>query len=139
MDAPRCTVLYNADCPICSREIAAYARAAHAAGAPLAFEPLAGADLAAWGLTDDAARRRLHLRREGEGGGEGGGAVLAGLPAFLALWDELPRLRWLARLLRLPLIRPAAGALYERVLAPALFALDRRRRARAVSQGRTTR
>lgn len=120
---PETTVLYNGACPICSREIDAYRREAQGAGLPLRFDDLNAADLARWGLTPEAARRRLHVRY--------GAQVLAGLPAFLALWAALPRWRWLARLVGLPGVRQVAGVVYDHALAPALYALDRRRRARA--------
>ena len=121
-------VLYNGDCPICSREIAAYRRAATRTGAALEFEDLNAADLARWGVSAEAARRRLHLRR--------GDELLVGLPAFVALWQALPRMRWLSWLVSLPLIRPLASFIYERTLAPALFALDRRRRRRCALSDR---
>lgn len=114
------TVLYNGDCPICGREIEAYRRRAERLGAPLAFEDLNHADLAAWGLEAEAARRRLHVRQ--------GDRVLAGVPAFVALWRRLPGMVWLARLVDLPGVRTLAAAIYEGVLAPALHWLDRRRR-----------
>ena len=114
------TVLYNGDCPICAREIAAYRRRADRLGAPLAFEDLNHTDLTPWGVDAEAARRRLHVRADGR--------VLSGLPAFVALWRRLPGMGWLATVVSLPGVRPLAGALYERVLAPALHALDRRRR-----------
>lgn len=113
-------VLYNGACPICAREIAGYRRAAARHDAPLRFEDLDQADLAAWGLSHEAARRRLHLRQDGQ--------VLAGLPAFLALWARLPGWRWLARGLGLPGVRQVAHAVYEGLLAPLLAAMDRRRR-----------
>lgn len=125
---PRATVLYNAECPICSREIAVYRRAAERDGLPLAFQPLHEADLDAWGLTDEAARRRLHLRLPD-------GKLHAGIPAFVALWARMPRMRWLARLVALPVVRSLAGLMYDKVLAPALFALDRRRTARNAANG----
>ncbi len=114
------TVLYNGDCPICSREIAAYRRRAERTGAPLVFEDLNGADLAGWGLEAEAARRRLHVRM--------GDRVLAGLPAFVALWERLPGMGWLARIVGLPGVAWVAERVYEVVLAPALHWLDRRRR-----------
>jgi predicted DCC family thiol-disulfide oxidoreductase YuxK len=116
-------VIYNADCPVCAAEIGAYRDHAARAGLAIRFTPLSKADLAALGLTPEAAARRLHVVQ--------GGRLLAGLPAFRALWAEMPRYRWLARLTGLPGLRPLAGAIYERVLAPALYALHRRRLARA--------
>lgn len=118
-------VLYNGDCPICSREIAAYRGTAARDGLALDFEDLNRTDLAAWGVSAEAARRRLHVRR--------GDEVLAGLPAFVALWRSMPRLRWLAALVSARPVRPLATLLYEHLLAPALHALDRRRRRRAAA------
>lgn len=116
-------ILYNDTCPICSREVAAYVRLARREGAPLRFVPLSEVDPGDWGLTEDGARRRLHLRR--------GGKVHAGADAFRLLWAELPGWRWLGRLFGLPLMRPLTDFVYERLLAPALFMLDRQRRRRA--------
>jgi predicted DCC family thiol-disulfide oxidoreductase YuxK len=116
------TVIYNAECPICAREIASYRRYADARGLPLRFAGLQDGAAAEIGITTDAAARRLHVVRNGE--------LLAGLPAFVALWEEMPRFRWLARLVSLPLVRPVAHGIYEGVLAPALHAMHRRRVAR---------
>jgi len=116
------TVIYNASCPICSREIEGYRRYAEARALPLRFQDMDEADLAAWGLTPQDAARRLHVVR--------GGRLLAGVEAFVALWREMPRFRWLARLVSAPLVRPLAEALYERVLGPLLYRMHRRRVAR---------
>ena len=122
-------VLYNGSCPICSAEIAAYRRAAEAQGLPLAFHDLSATDLADWGIGPDEAARRLHLRQ--------GDRLLSGLDAFRALWGQIPRLRWLAWLTGLPVVRPLAAALYDHALAPLLYALHRRRQSRA-DRGRAT-
>ena len=116
------TVIYNASCPICAREVEGYRRHAEARALPLRFQDLARADLAAWGLTPEDAARRLHVVQNGR--------LLAGVPAFVALWSAMPRFRWLARLVSLPLVQPLAEAIYERLLAPALYAMHRRRVAR---------
>lgn len=130
-----CVVLFNGSCPICSREVAVY-RAEAARAAPLiAFcdvtTPDAAPALAAAGLTPDDAARRFHVVRDGR--------VLSGLDAFVALWSALPRWRWLARIAVMPIVRPLATALYDRVASPVLYALHRRRLARAAlaeSRGR---
>ena len=116
------TVIYNASCPICSREIEGYRRYSEARALPLRFQDLDRADLAGWGLTPEDAARRLHVIQDGE--------LLAGVPAFAALWREMPRFRWLGRLVMRPWVRPAAEIVYERVLAPILYAMHRRRVAR---------
>ena len=116
------TVIYNASCPICSREIEGYRRYSEARALPLRFQDLDRADLAGWGLTPEDAARRLHVIQDGE--------LLAGVPAFAALWREMPRFRWLGSLVMRPWVRPAAEIVYERVLAPILYAMHRRRVAR---------
>lgn len=115
-------VIYNDACPICSREIQAYAHYAESQDLPLVFAPIGGQGTEGTELSADEAARRLHVVRDGE--------LLAGLPAFVALWEAMPRFRWLARLVSLPLIRPVAEVVYERVLAPLLYGMHRRRAAR---------
>lgn len=116
------TVIYNDECPICSREVSAYRRSAERHGAPLAFEPLTTGAPERAGLAPDEAARRLHVVRDGE--------VLSGLDAFRALWAALPGLGWLARLTGLPVVRPLAALIYDRAAAPLLHAMHRRRVAR---------
>ncbi len=111
--------LYNGRCPICSAEIAQYRRQAEITGAPLRFIDLHRADTRDWGLTGDQATRRFHARHQGR--------VLSGFAAFLILWRALPRMRWLARLLDRPLVRPLAEFGYDRIAAPALYRLHRLR------------
>lgn len=118
-------VLFNGDCPICSREIAHYADLAARSGAPLHFDPIAQESLAEWGLDHESAARRLHVRR--------GSETRSGVAAFITLWATLPRWRWLARLVALPLVRPLAEIGYERVAAPLLFRAHLRRQARAAA------
>ena len=67
----------------------------------------------------DTAARRLHVRKDG--------IVLSGIPAFIALWQEIPRYRWLARIVSLPGIHRLAVWTYDGILAPALYAWHRRR------------
>lgn len=115
------SVLFNQTCPVCRAEIDHYAAHARDRAVPLRLD---GLDRAAdWGLTPDQAARRLHVRVDGR--------VLAGVPAFLALWSVLPRYRWLARIVGLPGVRQAAGLVYDRVLAPALYRAHLRRLRRA--------
>ena len=112
-------VLYNGDCPICSREIASYASYADTAGLPLRFETLQDSDLARWGVDAEAAASRLHVLKDG--------TVYEGLEAFQVLWAEMPRCAWLAHLTDLPVTRPVARRIYDHVLAPLLYWMHRRR------------
>lgn len=110
-------VLYNQTCPICRAEITAYQRRALREGLPIRFDTL---DTAAdWGLTPDAGARRLHVWHDGQ--------VHSGLAAFRVLWQQMPHLRWLARLTGLPGVHWLADQVYERVLAPVLYRAHLRR------------
>lgn len=115
------TVIFNDTCPICSREVAGYRRLAERDGLAVGFAGLE--DARAWGLSQDDAAREFHVVRDGR--------LLAGLDAFLALWRELPGWRWLGRIVALPGIRQIARVAYDRVAAPLLYALHRRRVARS--------
>ncbi len=88
------TLFYDGLCPLCSREIAHYRRQVR--DEPVAFIDITDPDF-------DAARhgldpRRLHAVMHGRLGDD----IITGVDVFLALWEALPRYRWLARLGRLP-------------------------------------
>lgn len=107
-------VLYNARCPVCRAEIEHYQGYADAKDLPIAFHDLNSDDLQVWGVDADAAARRLHVRK--------GDRVLSGVAAFIALWRAMPRYAWLARIVALPGLRQIADVIYERILAPRLYA-----------------
>jgi len=113
-DTAETQVLYNARCPVCRAEIDHYRGYAEARGLSVAFLDLNTRNLASWGIEPDAAARRLHVRQ--------GGRVMSGVEAFVALWRALPRYRWLAWIVALPGLRHATHLVYERVLAPRLYA-----------------
>jgi predicted DCC family thiol-disulfide oxidoreductase YuxK len=112
-NAPKTTVLYNADCPVCNFEIRHYARYAGAKGLPIRFDDLNSDARAQWGLDADTAARRLYVLHDG--------ALTSGIPAFLVLWAQMPRYRALAKLVGLPGIRTVAVLAYDHVLAPAIY------------------
>lgn len=114
---PAAEILYNETCPVCAAEIAHYRAHAEARALPLAFLPLSEA--ARFGLSEEAAARRLHVLKEGR--------LLSGVPAFIALWEEMPRYRPLARIIGLPGVCHFAALVYDFILAPALYAAYRRR------------
>lgn len=112
--ADKTEVLYNADCPVCSYEIDHYARIVERDALAIAFSDLNNSkDVGQWGLTADQAARRLHVRKNGK--------VFSGIPAFIALWQDMPRYRWLARLVATPGIHRLAVWTYDYVLAPLLY------------------
>lgn len=113
------TVIYNAECPICSAEIDSYRRRAEAQGADLSFVDLNRTDMGDWGISRDEAARRLYVAE--------GDRLHGGIDAFILIWRRLPGLGWVARLVDSPLIRPLADVLYERVAAPFIYRLHLRR------------
>lgn len=121
-------VIFNGDCPVCSHEIGAYARYAGARALPIRFEDLNCIDLAAYGLTEDQAARRLYVLKDGQ--------MYGGIDGFLVLWAEMPRYRWLGRVVGLPGVRPLAALTYDRLLAPTIYRWHRRRKPLASGAGR---
>jgi predicted DCC family thiol-disulfide oxidoreductase YuxK len=118
MDQPDPTrVLYNDTCPVCRFEIDAYRRKAARSDLPLRFDRLDQA--AAWGISPEAAARRLHVLHDGR--------IVSGLPAFRILWAAMPGFRWLARISGWPVLRPLGEAVYDHVLAPLLYRAHLRR------------
>jgi predicted DCC family thiol-disulfide oxidoreductase YuxK len=115
-------VLYNADCPICSFEIDHYRAYAARKGLDIAFDDLNGEGIARWGLDRDTAARRLYVLSDG--------VLLSGIDAFRALWQEMPRYRWLAWLTGLPGLYRLSDVTYNRVLAPLIYRWHLRRQAR---------
>jgi len=116
------TVLYNDTCPICAREIKHYDQLTQSGDLPIEFAPLT-AEAENWGFDTDTAAQQLHVRQ--------GNTVLGGADAFIALWGEIPRYRWLARFCKLPGINAVFRFYYNRITAPALFALHKRRQRKA--------
>ncbi len=112
-------VLYNADCPVCSFEIDHYAAYTAREGIPIRFDDLNSGALQHWNITADEAARRLHVVKDG--------TVYGGIPAFLVLWQDMPRYRWLARLVAVPGIYRVACWAYDFVLAPLIYRWHLRR------------
>jgi predicted DCC family thiol-disulfide oxidoreductase YuxK len=119
------TTLYNGACPVCRTEIHHYRRIDQRRGGDLVFADIVAdpAAAAALGVDPEDLKRRLHvLDREGR--------LHAGVDAFLVLWRELPGYRWLGRVVGLPGVRTAAALVYDHVLAPVLYAAQKRRERR---------
>ncbi|GIT89843.1 hypothetical protein JANAI62_06730 [Jannaschia pagri] len=127
-------VLYNASCPVCAFEIDHYRARADRDALPLRFDDLNGPELAAWGLDADTAAKRLHVLSNGE--------LLTGLNAFRAIWQQMPRMRWLATLTGFRVVHGPLSWVYDRVGAPLLYRAHKRRMAKrrdaACSQSNTS-
>ena len=115
-------ILYNGACPVCRAEIHHYRDASEKAGAAMRFDDLNAVDLGDWRLNADQAARRLHARHPD-------GRIVSGVEAFALIWDRLPRYRWLARMVRLPVVDGLAGFAYNRIAAPVLYRRHKRRMA----------
>jgi predicted DCC family thiol-disulfide oxidoreductase YuxK len=125
-------VLYNADCPICSREVNHYAKLSQQAALPITYDDLGDPErLALWGVTADDAAKRFHVRK--------GGHVVSGLHAFIILWREIPKTRWLARLFSLPGLFWVSDKVYDYTAAPLLFSMHKRRQAKSNARSSTAR
>ncbi|WP_430463393.1 thiol-disulfide oxidoreductase DCC family protein [Tabrizicola sp.] len=116
-------VLFNASCPVCNAEIQHYAAHAQTHALPIRFDDLNSAACADWGITPDMAARRLYVRHDGK--------VSSGVEGFLVLWSQMPRYRWLARLVGAPGLRQIATLIYDRALAPMLYRSHLRRLSKA--------
>ena len=112
-------VLYNANCPVCSFEINHYAAYSGRTGLPIRFEDLNRDALDEWNLTADEAARRLYVMKDGQ--------MFSGIPAFIVLWQDMPRYRWLARLISLPGVNKVACLTYDHILAPVIHRWHLRR------------
>jgi predicted DCC family thiol-disulfide oxidoreductase YuxK len=118
-------VYFNGDCPVCSREIGAYARHADKRSLPLRFTDSMRTPeaLREFGLRIEHLERRLYLRDEQ-------GRIVSGFRAVLALWARMPRYRVLAHLFGFPPLRAACEFLYDHAVAPSLAAWGRARAGR---------
>ena len=86
--APALTVLYDASCPLCRREIGVYRGLQP--NAPVCFADVSDTTLPLpSGTTREQLMARFHVRGSD-------GRLLSGARAFLALWAALPGWRWLA-------------------------------------------
>jgi len=114
------TVLYNGACPVCGTEIRHYQRRCDGAGVAIDWRDITDetAILQRLGIDREDAKKRLHVIGPD-------GTLHIGVAAFLAIWPTVPGYAWLGRLVGMPVIRPCAELLYNRVLAPALYAWNR--------------
>lgn len=109
---------YNGACPVCRAEMDTYRRACERDGNAVLFVDVSQAEAVSDHLrgevSQDQALRRLHVRAAD-------GTLVSGVDAFLVLWRAMPRMRWLAWFVSLPLIYSATTVLYDHVIAPLIY------------------
>lgn len=123
-----CTVsYYNGACPVCRSEMHRYRGHAEQDGAPLGWVDISkpeNADaLAHHGITQEMAYRHIYAT-------DRDGKLQRGVDALIAIWGDIPRWRWAARLIALPLVRPLCAFLYDHMLSRAVYEWNRWRLAR---------
>ena len=116
-------VYFNGQCAVCNAEMSHYAGIARKQELSLQFVDSTRAPEAfsRYGLRAEHLEGRLYHR-------DAHGHISSGLDALLEVWRQLPRYRWLARLLALPVLHGCGSALYDLVVAPTLAWNARRRR-----------
>jgi predicted DCC family thiol-disulfide oxidoreductase YuxK len=100
------TMYYDGGCPICMRGVRHWRKldwAGRIAWVDLIEQPGA---LEAEGISFADAMDVLHVRRRD-------GSLVAGMPAFAALWSELPVYRWLAMMLSPQWMMTLADRIYR--------------------------
>ena len=108
-------VLYNGSCPICSKEIDHYRK--HSTN--IEYEDLETIMcFSAWGIDKEDAKKSLHVYHDE--------TVYTGVNAFIVLWREIPRYKWLSTLVSYPMIYPIANIIYDNLLAPILYRINRK-------------
>lgn len=102
-------VYYNSACPICKAGIESQRQHLERCGVDdiewidVHTNPKAIAEV---NSSLEQVRERLHVK-------DSDGAINTGIDAFIHLWRESPKQRWLAKLLQFPVIRQLAQAAYD--------------------------
>lgn len=116
------TVFYNGECPICGKEIAMYKRVCAKHDIEIIWRDITQDESVTeeLGKNRDELARRLYAK-------DADGKLYAGVDAFEQVWAVLPGFGWLAWTVRQPVLSLAAWIGYEKVMAPILFAMHKRR------------
>tara|TARA_Y100001954_G_C15670864_1_gene532654 strand:- start:284 stop:703 length:420 start_codon:yes stop_codon:yes gene_type:complete len=113
------TVLFNGDCEICSKEICVYQSYGASQELQIDFRDINVTDLNALGLTRDETARQLHVIKNSE--------LFVGVKAFIVLWNEMPKYRFLAKIFSLPGMERLAQFFYYHVISLYLYKRDSKR------------
>ena len=102
------TMFFDGGCPLCSREVAHYRRLDR--GERICWVDITNQreTLSEYGIDYAAAMKRLHALDEH-------GRVVSGVPAFVAVWRQLPGYRHLARAVEALGMVPVMDWIYVRL------------------------
>lgn len=94
----RRTVFYDGLCQLCSREIELFQK--RVTDGSLKFIDISDPsfDAKSFGIDPVRVHREMHVRNDETG------EMMIGVSALTAMWECVPGLRWLAKLVRLPVI-----------------------------------
>ena len=112
VDQRKMTVFFNGGCDICAPEVGVYQRHALAAGNDFIEFVDISPDVRD-GRRDEIFLKRFHVEVDGN--------MLIGVDAFINLWRELPKFRWLAAVVAFLPIHIVAKIVYNNILAPLLY------------------
>ncbi|SER68184.1 Predicted thiol-disulfide oxidoreductase YuxK, DCC family [Nitrosomonas sp. Nm51] len=102
------TVYYDGACPSCIKDREDYEKMSGEASAEIDWFDITGQDdqLRSIGIDPRKAKTELHVRAENQ-------HVYSELDAYILLMNRVPRLKPLAWLIGLPVIRPILSSLYR--------------------------
>jgi len=114
------TVYYDGACPSCVKDRENYEKMAGSAGEKVCWFDITGQEqqLRQLGIDPYKAMTELHVRNERQ-------KILSELDAYILLMQRVPRLRPLAWLIGLPIIRPVLSKLYRWMIKRRLKASGR--------------
>ena len=102
------TVYYDGACPKCVKDRYHYEKLSGSAGKKVCWFDITGQDerLREIGIDPQKALMELHVKNENQ-------QILSEIDAYILLMSKVPRLRPLAWLIDLPLIRPILSKVYH--------------------------
>lgn len=106
------TVYYDGSCPSCIKDMHTYDKLSIEAGKPVTWMDITGREdhLRRIGIDPVRALMELHIKDQNQN-------VLSELDAYIVLMNRLPRLKPLAWLIGLPVLRPLFAKLYHWMVA----------------------
>ncbi len=102
------TVYYDGACPKCVKDRYQYEKLAGSAGKNIGWFDITGQEkwLREIGIDPQKALKELHVKNENQ-------QLLSEIDAYIILMNKVPRLRPLAWLIGLPLVRPICSKVYH--------------------------